>query len=1302
MKSHRVGWLAALAALATTAGLLSAPVAHADQITLPTAVSAAPAAGTPNVDDGEVLGFAQVGTRMYAAGTFTSVAGSARRGILAMQGPSYALATDFNPAVDGDVNAMLPGPTPSTLYIAGAFQKVGGTTSKSLALVDATTGARISTFKANPMNGIVNTVKRVGNRLFVGGTFTTFAGQPRGGLATLNATTGVLDTFVTNKVTGTHNYDIHKSDPCNCAAKGATGVTDLTITPDGSKLVAIGDFTAVDGLPRDQVVMLDLTGTSSVVKADWATHRYEPSCYWWAYDSYIRDVDMSADGSWFSIASSGGGQGTLCDSTTRWETNATGTDVQPTWVSAAGGDSNLSTAIAGDVVYAGGHARWSNNPLGNDQPGAGAVPRPGLEALDARTGMPLAWNPGRNPRGSGAKGAFVTNEGLWIGSDTTWIGNYRYNRGRIAFFPISSAATMAPESVASLPAGVYQGTQQTNSSILYRVDAGGGTIGATDDGPDWADDSGSTNPYRNSGSNAAGWSAVPNVDSTVPSTTPRSIFDSERWDPNDSTELQWAFPVPAGTQIQVRLYFANRCTCTATQGQRVFNVNIDGQTVLPSYDIVKDVGDQTGTMKSFDITSDGLVNIDFGHVAENPLVNGIEIVKSGGSSTPPAYSTFRFDGSSVSAPMSLPIVLDPTTVRGSTVIGGRLFYGKSNGDFAWRQVGTSGQLDAENLIDPYNDPTWSTVTTGSTASNGTTVYRGTRPDFYNQISSISSMFYSNGFLYYTLVGQSGLYSRAFSPDSGIIYPVQSQVSGVTMPQVTGAFLTGGTLYYVTAADGRLNSVGFANGTLTGTPTTLTGAGIDGVDFRGRLLFLSSPTNQPPTAMAAGTCTNQSCTFSSTGSADAEGPIASYSWAFDDGGASTDPNPVHAYAAAGTHTATLTVTDNQGATATATATVTATATPNQPPTAAAAGSCTGRDCTFSSTGSGDSDGTIASYSWNFGDTTTGTGPNPTHTYAADNTYTVTLTVTDNQGATGVKAITINVAQPANVRPTAAATGSCTGRACTFSSAGSSDSDGTIASYSWDFGDHTTATGPSPTHTYAADGTFAVTLTVTDNQGATGSATTSVTVSTPQPSNITFVGDSAANLSSKSPSVQVPAGTATGDRMILLLTSAAGSVTAGPTGWDLVTQTVSATTTTTVWQRAATATDTPGTAVSPTLDTFAKVDLKLAVYRGAGAITVAQTAVASAVSAHVAPAVTVTAAGSWLVSYFADRSTAIASLTPGAGVTSRDVLYGSGSGKIDALLGDSSGSVAVGNTGTRTTTSDAKSIRDVTLSLVLPPA
>lgn len=101
-----------------------------------------------------------------------------------------------------------------------------------------------------------------------------------------------------------------------------------------------------------------------------------------------------------------------------------------------------------------------------------------------------------------------------------------------------------------------------------------------------------------------------------------------------------------------------------------------------------------------------------------------------------------------------------------------------------------------------------------------------------------------------------------------------------------------------------------------------------------------------------------------------------------------------------------------------------------------------------------------------------------------------------GETFTDSFTIDTtAQPPNTPPTASFSSSCTQLACTFDGSGSSDPDGTIAGYRWSFGDGSSGTGAAPSHTYAAAGTYQVTLTVTDNAGASGTKTSAVTVTAP---------------------------------------------------------------------------------------------------------------------------------------------------------------------------------------------------------------
>jgi PKD repeat protein len=247
----------------------------------------------------------------------------------------------------------------------------------------------------------------------------------------------------------------------------------------------------------------------------------------------------------------------------------------------------------------------------------------------------------------------------------------------------------------------------------------------------------------------------------------------------------------------------------------------------------------------------------------------------------------------------------------------------------------------------------------------------------------------------------------------------------------------------------------------------------------------------PTAAFTSSCAGLACSFDGSTSTDADGTVSSYAWQFSDG-AGSGVTPTHTFSSAGDYSVTLTVTDNRGVTGTSTSVLTVT---NNAPTAAFTQTCIALSCSFDATASADSDGTVAGYAWTFGDAGTGSGATPNHTYAADGTYLVTLTVTDNAGGTTTTSHSVTVALPVNNPPTASFTEACTGLTCGFDASASSDSDGTVAAYAWDFGDSTTGTGVSPTHTYAAGGTYTVVLTVTDNAGATGASSHPVSVTPP---------------------------------------------------------------------------------------------------------------------------------------------------------------------------------------------------------------
>ena len=285
-------------------------------------------------------------------------------------------------------------------------------------------------------------------------------------------------------------------------------------------------------------------------------------------------------------------------------------------------------------------------------------------------------------------------------------------------------------------------------------------------------------------------------------------------------------------------------------------------------------------------------------------------------------------------------------------------------------------------------------------------------------------------------------------------------------------------------------------------------------------------NQAPIARIVGPMTAVAgavVTFSGSTSSDPDGTIVGYDWNFGDGSPGAGASVSHTYTA-GTYTVTLTVMDNAGATNSATQTITVSpAGIPQPPVANPGGpynGAVGTPVQFNGSGSSDPDGSITTYLWNFGDGASASTVSPAHAYAAAGTYTVQLTVTDNSGLTGSAQTTVTVVAVTQQPPVANPGGPYNGTVGTpvqFNGSGSSDPDGSITAYLWNFGDGASASTVSPAHAYAAAGTYTVRLTVTDNSGLTGSAQTTVTIAAAPP-----VGDGAVLYQSYCSSCHGPGG------------------------------------------------------------------------------------------------------------------------------------------------------------------------------------
>jgi PKD repeat protein len=136
---------------------------------------------------------------------------------------------------------------------------------------------------------------------------------------------------------------------------------------------------------------------------------------------------------------------------------------------------------------------------------------------------------------------------------------------------------------------------------------------------------------------------------------------------------------------------------------------------------------------------------------------------------------------------------------------------------------------------------------------------------------------------------------------------------------------------------------------------------------------------------------------------------------------------------------------------------------------------------------------ATYSWDFGDGTSGTGTSTTHRYTRGGTYTVRLVVTSDTGlsATTTRQITVSTTLPAgSANFVFSPTDPHTGDTVFFNASSSTITD--VSSYSWDFGDGSTASGVNPTHVYTNERTFTVSLTVTNSRGQVASVSKTVTV------------------------------------------------------------------------------------------------------------------------------------------------------------------------------------------------------------------
>jgi PKD repeat protein len=242
--------------------------------------------------------------------------------------------------------------------------------------------------------------------------------------------------------------------------------------------------------------------------------------------------------------------------------------------------------------------------------------------------------------------------------------------------------------------------------------------------------------------------------------------------------------------------------------------------------------------------------------------------------------------------------------------------------------------------------------------------------------------------------------------------------------------------------------------------------------------------------------NQTVLFDASASQPVGG-IAEFTWNFGDGGTATGRTATHAFGVAGSYAVTLTIVDSFNRAASTTQSVTVGAGLN--PVAAFTFSPTtpliAQSVFFNASTSRPAPGrTIVSYQWDFGDgSPLAEGQQTSHIYGTQGTYTVTLVVTDDGGRFAAVSQTVNIGSGA---PTADFTFSPTSpvrfQVVNFNATPTAAPGRTIVSFFWSFGDGSNGAGQTVGKAYTTAGSFNVTLTVTDNTGASASVTKAITI------------------------------------------------------------------------------------------------------------------------------------------------------------------------------------------------------------------
>jgi Domain of unknown function (DUF5122) beta-propeller len=337
-----VGVLVSLASLVLVSPSASAsPLGSTASTAKVDCVTFDPATGACQVV-GVVYAMTQVGGTTYIGGSFKSVSGVARANVAAIRADG-TLDPSWDPSTDGVVYALAASADGSKIFIGGGFTTVAGQSRSRLAAVTPDTGQLVTGWAASPKNNFVRAlVADLGDRLYIGGNFSSISGRTIARLAAVSQSTGAVDT--------------------SFAAVPSNTVRALALSEDGTKLYAGGAFTTIGGQSRPGAAELDAQSGAATAFAP-------------TEGGVVISVDVTPNGRLFF--------GTTSNRTFAYDPSSSNV---PVYRVRTGGDVQAILATD-DEVYVGGH--FTTLPEAK-------LNRVHLASFLTVDGQATDWNPGAN------------------------------------------------------------------------------------------------------------------------------------------------------------------------------------------------------------------------------------------------------------------------------------------------------------------------------------------------------------------------------------------------------------------------------------------------------------------------------------------------------------------------------------------------------------------------------------------------------------------------------------------------------------------------------------------------------------------------------------------------------------------------------------------------------------------------------------------------------------------------------------------------------------------------------------------